>query len=1206
MVELDQKRIEMVDELIAQIANRDSLTATQARSFVKGLQTEWEVPPIQWSEPESQSQLRDARSLIEAASIIREIEGDNSSKLSSCYRRAGELVEWLIRGQSAPETFVPLEFLAAGAYQLGGLSAMAVALLRQINQDQVGERLYSKFLAADFDGVIQSATEFWRVNLDIAHRKAKEEILQSDDDDKTSWYFSIELVRTLGCIADSLRSGDEERLDLAIAKLAALEKVAVRALSDDASVFVMLLYQVALSFRNSSIYRPIQALADTNPKRSSQIRYFARKQFSRGKGILWVSQLHGIDRLLRESSFALCTPTGSGKTLVANLALVKELILKQEEDKAPLAMYLVPSRALAGEVEAKLTDELGQDLIVTGLYGGTDWGITDYWLESNKPTVLIATVEKADALMRHIGPILQDRLRLLIIDEAHQVVPDDINRAQLDFAEHTSRSIRLESFVSRVLAQSPEIARIALTAVAGGAAPTVARWIEGSNEAIAVGTNYRSSRQIVGVLETHPLRADKMQVHLMDGRRLVVQDRGEPIYIPLRTPVMPELPPAMRNSIYRFNELSVLWTSLHLIEGDRRILISIAQQPEKSMGWYKQALELPEWQEALTFEPPENARERGLFEETRAACADYCGEDSYELALLDQGIASNYGQMPQRLRRLMTNLIEHGICPITVATATLTEGVNLPFDIIFITALKRQTFDQENGKQVEIPISTAEFRNLIGRAGRPGSSNSMEGIALVALPQRPSTTAPQSIGLQQSQIRRLKAEYYGLVTRLLEEEIEEAEVDSPLTLLLHYIAKLARELLNLDGDDFINWLDAVTPPDISDNAGCAEPSTQSRLADSVDELDGILLSSIQEISRIQDNKLEGRAVEEVLTRLWQSTFSAYSANQEEWLETVFVRRGCAVIDNIYPNEDERNRLYHYGFTPYVGRLFDAVRPAIKAVICEAQTYGTANERERLGVFILLGELLADDPGYGFRIRNTVTDRDILEQWKEVLAWWMHMPEADNPAPKDLRSWQRFISDNIDFRLGVAIGAVVACAWSEGAGEGLSVPSLDVWKETTGLPWFGFWARELLRWGTLDPFVAFSLAQGLATTRMRAAELRPTFEEWLSTEHGELDSEDQINPQYFLAWHRNLSQSKGNDQGENSVAAELCDTTGEKGHYRVTPIDIGDKVNWIDAAGYLLATSIREQSPFSGNYHKQDFELSINGQESQVVCNFESQ
>jgi hypothetical protein len=100
---------------------------------------------------------------------------------------------------------------------------------------------------------------------------------------------------------------------------------------------------------------------------------------------------------------------------------------------------------------------------------------------------------------------------------------------------------------------------------------------------------------------------------------------------------------------------------------------------------------------------------------------------------------------------------------------------------------------------------------------------------------------------------------------------------------------------------------------------------------------------------------------------------------------------------------------------------------------------------------------------------------------------MKIPGAEAPNPRILRAWQRFVSDNLEFRLGVGVAAVVAEAWSEGAGVALT-PALSTWRGTARLPWFGFWARELLRWGTLDPFIAFCLAQGLAQTREIASTL----------------------------------------------------------------------------------------------------------------------
>ena len=1190
MPDRDLDRLKIAEQVRDQIAQEDTLTPIQARSFVRGLQTAWDVPTIKWRAAESRSQLYDARRLLDAAAIFRKVEGEASANAILCYRRAGELLEWLTRAHVDLETFVPLELLAAASYQLGGLPAMAAALLGQVRLDSPGKRLYARFLRTDFDGVIHTVIRFWRDHLDIADREAPRRLLGDDGEDKFSWYFTVDLIRTLGAIADALRRGDDLRLDRALAKLAALDRMALRTLGDDASALVALLYQVAITYRDTSIYTPIRTLSAIKPERAPRLEVFARIQFNRKRGILWTSQRHGITRLLEGSSFALCTPTGSGKTLVANLALVKELLLQDDEDPAPLALYLVPSRALAGEVEAKLAGELGRDLIVTGLYGGSDWGATDYWLNSDRPAVIIATVEKAEALMRYIGPMLLRRLRLLIVDEAHQVVPEDDERTRADFAEHSNRSIRLEGFVSRLLAQTPDLVRIALTAVAGGAASPIARWIEAREDAQAVGTRYRSTRQIVGVFETAYGNSGRMLLELLNGRPLFVSGRGEPVYLRIGTPPMPVLSAAMRNSIYRFNELEVLWTALHLIEDERRILISVAQQPEKTMKWYNEALELESWQDAITFEPPENEEEGARFEETRAACIDYCGDDSYELALLDHGIATSYGQMPQRLRRLMTDLVERGICPITVATATLTEGVNLPFDIIFLTALKRRTYDPVKNAPVETPISTAEFRNLSGRAGRPGASNDMEGITLVAIPTRPSSTARKQIPLQRGQIRALRNDYEKLRKRLQVEEIEQAEVDSPLVLLLQNIADRARDLLGLEGEALLEWFEAAIPADISEEAGRAETSPKSRLADSIDELDGILLSAIEEIERLRAGGLIGPAAETAFVELWRRTFSAYAAIQEDWLEHAFVRRGCAVVAQIYPDAEERSRLYQYGFTPYVGRRFEAVVPDMRVVIEGAQGYGNASAEDRLAIFVSLGELIAADRGYGFRARETQTDRALLKNWQGVLSWWVLAPFAVGPDPGQLRAWQRFVAENIEFRLGVAVGAVVARAWSDGAKDRLDVPSLDAWRETTGLPWFGFWARELLRWGTLDPFVAFALSQGLAQTREAAAARREKFEAWLYTEYSNLDAEDFIDPQLFLAWERSLPQPERAAGRRNRIPAELTGTTGKRGLYRVVPVVANNTINWIDPAGYVLACSRQDAHPFRGKLHRQDFEL----------------
>jgi superfamily II RNA helicase len=227
------------------------------------------------------------------------------------------------------------------------------------------------------------------------------------------------------------------------------------------------------------------------------------------------------------------------------------------------------------------------------------------------------------------------------------------------------------------------------------------------------------------------------------------------------------------------------------------------------MGWYVQAFALPAWQQLPAYQPPEGAPGE-LFAEARAACVDYCGPDSYEVKLLDRGIATSHGQMPQRLRRLMVALIDGKICPITVATATLTEGVNLPFDIIFVTSLRRSAYDNVRERPIITPFTAAEFRNLAGRAGRPGATKGMEGLTLVALPTSISTTANGQKQTQRNQMSALRDDYDKLREHLRRDELAGDATLSPLAMLLEELREKARVYFGHVTDDaFLDWLDQV-------------------------------------------------------------------------------------------------------------------------------------------------------------------------------------------------------------------------------------------------------------------------------------------------------------------------------------------------------------------------------------------------------------
>jgi hypothetical protein len=1194
MAELNEQRLELAKSIQNALARENFLTSSQARSFVRCLQSSWEVDVIRWSEKDSALQLSSAYNLIHVASIFDDLEGAGSTNSALCYKRAAEQLEWLARSGDPLNAHKPIMLIAGAAYQLCGLPAMATGLLKQFKSEVLGWELYSLFLRGDFDAVVKNTVKFWEDNPELTQSSHESGILNSYRADSLSWYIAVEIVRILGLISYSLRTDNRSRLKSGLAKLNALQRLAIRSFDSDLSVLLTMLNDVANSFENASIYNSINQLSEIDLTKSDRLKSLARRQFFGGRGILWKSQIAGVERLVAHSSFALCTPTGSGKTLVANLALIKELLLVNSgEIVPPLAIYLVPSRALASEVEKKLADEMGAEFTITGLYSGNDWGDNDYWLDTDRPSVLVATVEKAEALFKFLGVIIISRLKLIIIDEAHQVVPSDPDYASTKFANHRERSIRLESFVSRILLQSPDVSRIALTAVAGGAATPVAQWIESSTEATPVGGNYRSTRQVIGVFETRSGISPKLELNFINGASLTVADRENSPYLNLRTTPMPLPSTAVRSSLNKYNQLEILWSSFYFRSSGRRILISLMQMPEQTMKWYCEAIDLDEWSDFASFELPENDQDREHFEETLATCIDYCGEGSYEARLLKNGIATSHGQMPHKLRLLMVNLIEKGICSITLATATLTEGVNLPFDIIFLPQLKRGSYDVVQRKQVIIPLSVSEFRNLSGRAGRPGASNSMEGLTLIGIPQVPPASSASKKSLQQTQIQSLKSQYQNLTSQLVAEEESGNDTESPIALLLEVLfhEAMSQGLVN-DEDSYLEWLDRISPGEISELAATGDSSESAQLADILDELDLILLNAVEEIQQGYEKEVSASDLEKKLTELWKNTFSYYAAAQEEWMERAFIKRGSAILQTIYSDSVERKRLYNYGFTPFLGKRFNLVFSEIKTKLLEAENYGALSEEERNEIFIGLAQTVSEDSGYGFYARDAVKAQNVLQNWRNVLSWWLGFSSASSPIASELREWQRFVSDNLEFRLGVAVGAVVAASWSDGSDDPLSVPSIDEWKETTNMPWFGFWARELLRWGTHDPFIAFSLTKGLAKTRELALEAKSIFTAWLREEVENATAEDLIDPRLFIKWQSTLPNEESSHRQDIAFEAILTGMDENFGEYDVTPIHNEGVVKWLDPAGYELANSQVDSWGYDQWLYKSDFKMMV--------------
>jgi len=141
-----------------------------------------------------------------------------------------------------------------------------------------------------------------------------------------------------------------------------------------------------------------------------------RQYQERGIKELYPPQAEAVERgLLDGSNMLLSIPTAAGKTLLAELAMLKAAFQGKK------SLYIVPLRALA--TEKYETFRRFKDLgISVGISTG-DFDRKDERLGKNQ--IIIATSEKADSLMRNGAAWIGD-ISVLVVDEIHLL--NDPNR----------------------------------------------------------------------------------------------------------------------------------------------------------------------------------------------------------------------------------------------------------------------------------------------------------------------------------------------------------------------------------------------------------------------------------------------------------------------------------------------------------------------------------------------------------------------------------------------------------------------------------------------------------------------------------------------------------------------------------------------------------------------------------------------------------
>ncbi len=153
-------------------------------------------------------------------------------------------------------------------------------------------------------------------------------------------------------------------------------------------------------------------------------------------------------------SLVVAAPTASGKTLIAELMMIKAILEKRVK-----AIYVVPLRALATEKYERFKEKYSQLGVNVGISTG-DFDSTDPWLA--RYDLIILTSEKADSLLRHRAEFLQ-QVGIAVIDEVHLL-------------HDAGRGPTLEITITRLKKLNPKILFLFLSATISNS-DELAKWI---------------------------------------------------------------------------------------------------------------------------------------------------------------------------------------------------------------------------------------------------------------------------------------------------------------------------------------------------------------------------------------------------------------------------------------------------------------------------------------------------------------------------------------------------------------------------------------------------------------------------------------------------------------------------------------------------------------------------------------------------------
>jgi helicase len=175
--------------------------------------------------------------------------------------------------------------------------------------------------------------------------------------------------------------------------------------------------------------------------------------------------------IFKKNNIVVASPTASGKTLIAEMAMVNTVIREQKK-----AVYVAPLRALVSEKYEEFKNAYPYLKIAISI---GDLDSLDPWLE--RYDIILVSTEKLDSLIRHGADWIKD-VGCFVFDEVHML-------------GDPSRGSVLEILITKLRRMAPNAQIIALSATIGNA-KEIAEWLGAG----IVESNYRPVELRKGII----------------------------------------------------------------------------------------------------------------------------------------------------------------------------------------------------------------------------------------------------------------------------------------------------------------------------------------------------------------------------------------------------------------------------------------------------------------------------------------------------------------------------------------------------------------------------------------------------------------------------------------------------------------------------------------------------------------------------------